>query len=313
MSSEIQPQTNNLEKNTHSSHFKHNIERVWIIMRNFCILSALNSKAYFPPIITKGQDTWTIGNEFEGRFFGTLFKGKVIKVINLPHKKQIKWELIISHNYISKINLKLFKVSRDDSSIILWKNKFNSPLKDKNCKDGFLEKEHWEDLTEKINKLLLDTPLDLYQYEATVISTKLDNIWEYIIDCSKMKEIAPKSLCEELNLFDKKAGDECTCYYKDHTCYFTVKILNLDCRKDWNKRILAYEVLGGKPNLPKQKVVIHVTQINNNDCHFSMLHSFLENVPNEMLTGLSKEKKYIFSCLKNKLEKIEGEKENKKV
>ena len=54
MSSEIQPQTNNLEKNTHSSHFKHNIERVWIIMRNFCILSALNSKAYFPPIITKG-------------------------------------------------------------------------------------------------------------------------------------------------------------------------------------------------------------------------------------------------------------------
>ena len=299
----------NFDKNIHSFHFFHNLERVWPLTRNFCFLSALNSKNHFPPIITKGQDTWTIGNEFEGRFFGTIFKGKVLKVINLPHIKQIKWELLISHHFVAKINLKLFKVSRDDTTIIIWKNKYNYPIKDKNSKDGLIEKEDWDNLVNKIDKVLKETPLDLYQYEATIISAKMEEIWTYVLNCAKMKEIAPKSLCEELDLNDKKTGDKCRCYYKEHTCYFDIKIINLDCRKGWNKWILVYEVMNGEPKLPRQKVIIHLTQINNNDCHFSMLHSFLDFVSNEMLKCLSIEKKYIFSCLKNKLEKKENKNE----
>ena len=81
-------------------------------MRKFWLLSALNSKTHFPTIITKGHDIWTIANEFEGRFFELSLKKSY--QINIFHYKQIKWELIINHTFTSKIDLKWFKVSRDD-------------------------------------------------------------------------------------------------------------------------------------------------------------------------------------------------------
>ena len=68
--------------------FKHSIERLWVILRDVDATGLLLSHHYFPAIITKGQDTWSLGTEFFGKVigFGEFF-AKCVKVVNFPQWK----------------------------------------------------------------------------------------------------------------------------------------------------------------------------------------------------------------------------------
>ena len=105
-----------------SYHFKPDIERVWLIVKNFDLLSLIKNKGHYPCVSTKGQDTWKIGNEFKGNLFSIFpFIARVEKSINLPELKKIKWLCYLYKKGYFYIKFELFKVTEDNTTIILWK------------------------------------------------------------------------------------------------------------------------------------------------------------------------------------------------
>lgn len=75
-------------------HFKQDIERVWLIMRCFELLSIIKNNGHYPCLIIKGQDTWKIGNQFKGNILGKyIFIGKVNKCVNLPEMEKNRMDI----------------------------------------------------------------------------------------------------------------------------------------------------------------------------------------------------------------------------
>jgi hypothetical protein len=110
-----------------SYHLHHNIDRVWLVARNFLRISIINGRKHFPPIVTKGKDSFTTGNEFEGRIFGILpYIGKVIKVLNYSQLRKITWELNTSLNEKIIIKSIVYQVTKDNTSLLRIKTKYNS-------------------------------------------------------------------------------------------------------------------------------------------------------------------------------------------
>ena len=102
-------------------HFKQDIERVWLFLRSFEFICLLSNEGHYPCINIKGKDTWKIGNTFKGNLYNIYpFVARVEKVLNFPEMKEIKWLFnnIIDNNYY-EIKLNLFKVTEDNSTVVL--------------------------------------------------------------------------------------------------------------------------------------------------------------------------------------------------
>ena len=108
-----------------SYHYKPDIERVWLIIRNFDLLSLIKNKGHGPCILTKGQITWEVGSEFKGNLLGDFsFTARVEENENLPEIKKIKWLVKLQNKSYIMIKIELFKVTEDNSCVLFWKIKF---------------------------------------------------------------------------------------------------------------------------------------------------------------------------------------------
>ena len=73
-------------------HFKQDIERIWMLLRDFEFISLLGNEGQFPCINIKGKGTWKVGNTFKGNLYKIFpYIGRVEKMLNLPEMKSIKW------------------------------------------------------------------------------------------------------------------------------------------------------------------------------------------------------------------------------
>ena len=120
-------------------HFKQDIERVWMLLRDFEFISLLGNEGQFPCINIKGKGTWKVGNTFKGNLYKIFpYIGRVEKMLNLPEMKSIKWLFNdINDGDYFEIKMNLFKVNEDNSTVALrtirfQKKEINNELKEKN-------------------------------------------------------------------------------------------------------------------------------------------------------------------------------------
>ena len=287
-------------------HFSHNIERVWIIARDFQKMLFLNKWENFAPIIIKGINTYQEGNEFYGKIFGKLtFYAKVKKYFSILQFKQISWEInyiIKNKNYYSKLTEKLYKVTENDSCVFLFKYKGNKKITE------ILEKIKPVNLTlnvifNKINEILCNSTINLFQYEGGVISAKMDDIWEFVLNTTKLQKIAPLLFLDgEIDLNKINEGEEIQTFYDNHKKYLFIKCKLKEKRDNWNKWFIIFNIFSGNPKIPEQELVIELTKINNNDCQLVLFTKFLEPEINENIQKISQNKKYIINSIKDYLE-----------
>ena len=110
-------------------HFNHNIERVWNSLRDFESLLMTNNLKHYPCIIKKGANTWSVGNIFEGKFFGLYeFHAKVLKEKSFPEFKKIERIFFLENGEIFKVKFNLYKVTDDDSCVLNVVNKYVSKM-----------------------------------------------------------------------------------------------------------------------------------------------------------------------------------------
>ena len=308
MSSESSNQKDELLSFEFTKTLDHIIERVWYVLRDASISTALFPNESCPLIVQPGNNTWTVNNEFYGQVssFGD-FVGKCLKVKNFPQMKKIRWEIHPKDKELFTFHFQyqLFKITEKDSTVLLWKITFLH-------KEGYYEckKEEekltkmWEEYTKNINCVLNSSPMNLFQFEAGVITASMKSIWEFITDLSKLKKIAPLIPldCEDCCNLASTPGTVKKITRDNGQNYFYIKTLKSDRRPNWNKWVVIFQMYGGEPKIPMQTVVITLTKINYEECHIASFHEFKEPASLEYLKKLSDAKKYVIASIKDYLE-----------
>ena len=285
-----------------SSHIPHSISRVWFIVRDASIVSLLSSTIHFPLIVKEGKNTWNIESEFQGKHKDFEYTGKCIKVRNFPQYKKIAWEIQIQNKKIFIVQYSLYQVLNDNSTVILYKIKFQEKEIYDKWKQIF-KTEHeneFQSLVDKINITLSDSSLFLFQYEGGVIQSSMDNIWNYIHNMDLLKKAVPGHKYEieyEGNKLEPNIGNIIKITYDNKKKFYLCKTTILNKQENWNKWAFGFEAFYGQPKIPYQKCIITLTKVNKNEVHLAFYHEFKEAVDNNKIAQLSKEKKHFIKSL----------------
>lgn len=281
-------------------HFKQDIERIWIIIKNFEFLCLMNDKEHYPCIIIKGQNTWDIGNKFIGNIFGKYpFIAKVIKALNLPEKKKINWLFNIHNEQYILIKMELLKVTEDNTSIILSKIKFES-IQLKNEVQEIFDKKNKNNLFKIIEELLEKEPINLIKYESCIISAKMEDIWNLILDFNQLTAIAPNNnFLPDINIKNLEIGvkTEASIFCNNEVKKFFITLKYKDERPGWNKWLFICENSG--QNISRFTLLFQLTKINEIECQLTLITKFHEPIDNNKFNKISENKKYLLLSLKD--------------
>ena len=288
-------------------HFKQDIERVWMVIKNFDILSLIQNQGHYPCVSIKGEDTWTIGNTFKGNFFGIYpFTAKVQKSINFPESKKIKWLFHIKDHGYSSLKLELFKLTEDDSTVVWRKGKYEDEDFKKGLEELLNDNEGLSGLYEFIEKYLEEKAINLLKYESGIISGKMEDIWNFVLDFNNFNAIAPNNkFLPNINIKEMKVGEKInsSVFFGDKIKDVEIFLKNREAKEGWNKWIILCEISGKGPNkIQRQTILLQLTKINEEECQLALITKYHEPVNNEEFQELSKKKKYLLISLKDYFE-----------
>jgi hypothetical protein len=292
--------------NVHNTyHFKQDIERVWAIIKHLELLSIINCKGHYPIVHIKGKDTWKPGNIFKGNLSGIYpFVAKVMKCINFPEKKKIDLVFYLKKGYYFNIKIELYKVTEDNSTVLLNQVKFEK-LELKEEIQIFLKNNEIKTL-EKIENILEKEPINLLKYESGIISGKMEDIWNFVLDFTKIMAIAPNNnFIPNIDIKSLKVGEkrEVSVFQNDQIRYYDITLKCREERPGWNKWLIFCEGSGGRPTkISKHSFLLQLTKINNNECQLSLLTKYHEPIDNNEFKELSESKKYLLLSLKDYFE-----------
>ena len=281
-------------------HFKQDIERIYSIIKNFEILCLLNGKNHYPCIIIKGQTTWDIGNQFIGNIFGKYpFVAKVNKSINLPEMKKIEWLFNIHNGEYFIIRMELLKVTEDNTCIVLNKIKFESlPLK--NEAQEIFDKNNKKNLFKIIEEFLETEPINLLKYESCIISAKMEDIWNLILDFNQLTAIAPNNnFLPNINIKELEIGvkTETSIFKNNEVEKFFITLKYKDERPGWNKWLFICECSG--ENISRAIFLFQLTKINETECQLTLITKFNDPIDNNKFNKISENKQYLLLSLKD--------------
>ena len=284
-------------------HFKQDIDRVWLIIRNFDLLTLINNKGHYPCVPTKGNDTWKVGNEFKGNLCGTFpFLARVEKNVNLPEIKKIKWLFNIQNNNFIMIKFELFKNTEDNTCVLFCTTKSENNGLQKMLEQKFREMQ-LNELLLKVEELLESEPINLFQYESGIINAKMEDIWKIVTDFNKLTAIAPNNKClPNINISNMKQGEKVISSIVDNNDVDEVEItlLQKEDRKGWNKWIciiLISSVMTKKH--PKHCLLFQLTKINENECQLTFISKYHEPIETKRFRDISNKKKYLLLSIKD--------------
>ena len=286
-------------------HFKHDIERVWFILKNYEMFSFMSNEGHYPCVYIKGKDTWKVGNIFKGNSFKFCpFVAKVTKCVNLPETKEIKWLFhLIQEKCIFSLKYHFYKICEDNSSVVLLDMKSEKELT--NLRDKINEMFSIKRF-KFIDDLLENETISLLKYESGIIQGKMEDIYDVISDSNKCSLIAPNnSIIPNCSLKDLKIGEKkkVSIIKNGNINTFDIILRSKEINPGWNKWNIAVEVSGGEPKkVPNHCILFQLTKINNEECQLILLTKFHEPINSHDFNEYTMEKKYIIMSIKDYFE-----------
>lgn len=284
-----------------TSHLKPDIERVWLLVQKLDILLLIHNQGHYPLILTKGSDTKKIGNQFQGNLFGHFpFIAKVNKNSEYPEFKKIEWLFFLKNKNYMSIKMELLKVTEDNSTTLLEKVKFETQELFSELNKYFFPNK--TQLFSIIEKILENEPINLVIYESGLINGKMEDIWEFITDFSKLSIVAPNNCFpSNINLKKLEKGQKETYFIrtKKELKEFT---LELECKEEkpgWNKWLIVSDIYSKNSNFKEGSLFIQLTKINNNLCQLTIIQKNFQAKNAEEFREISKDFKYIIISIKD--------------
>jgi hypothetical protein len=286
----------------------HNISRLWYIIRDANLTTLLCPDFFLPLIITKGKDAWGIGTEFQGRTSSSIpFIGKCTKYKSFAQIKKLSWLVYLPHSKLNPFYYEytLYKVTEDDSSVLLITIRATNIDELNRLEVFFTKKNFFEIVLQRINILMNQSCLNLFQFEGVVIESNMEIIWKFLTHLDQLKKIAPSIPFDgesDNQVIPDTIGNESLLYLHNHTSYVRIKTIKYDTRNNWDKWVVLFRVVESHPVIPKHETLITVNKINKDECHVSWFHDFKEPAAYDFLKVLSSQKKYILQMLQDYLE-----------
>ena len=295
-------------------YFKQNIERIWDSIKTLDFLFSINNSEHYPFNIKKGSNTWDIGNIFEGKIFDMYeTNSKVIKQkINLEIKKT-EWIFFLGNGEIFTLKMNLFKVTEDNSTVLNMITKYN-PSYGESIIKKIKEKINDINFTKNIEDILKKDPVFLYQYESGIIQGNMEEIWDILIDYSKLALIAPNNKCfAPVHINNLKIGDitNIPMKIKNVEGFLEIKLDLKENKIGYNDWAFGYSILGGEPfKTAKQTFFVKLTRINKHETQLCIFTRIYDKIPMEMCKCLSQQKKYVISSIKDYFENFSAFNDN---
>lgn len=304
----IQNQSPTYNELEYSFSVPHSISRLWYIIRDANLIVLLCPDFFVPLITTKGRETWGIGTEFLGQTtISTTFTGKCVKYKSFPQIKKLSWyvQIMKDPQKCFYYDYTLYKVTENDSSVLLITIKAQHVEILSRLEVFFAKKNFFSIILDRINLLMDQSSLSLFQFEGVVIDSDMESIWKFLTHFDILKKIAPLIPLDgdcKTQIIPQKVGEESLIYYNNHKGFVKIKTIKFNKRENWNKWIIMFTIMESNPVIPKHEVLITVNKINEDECHISWFHDFKEPAPYELLQKLSEIKKYILQLLQDFLE-----------
>ena len=286
-------------------HFKQDIERVWMLLKNFELLSLFGNEGQYPCINLKGKDTWKVGNIFKGNLYKIFpFIARVEKSNNLPEMKYITWLFNnINEDDYFEIKMELFKVNEDNSTIALRTIKFQKKEISMEVKNRIFD---IIKIFKNIENLLENESINLLRYESGIIKGKMQDIYDILTDSNKISAIAPNNdIMPNFNLKDLKIGEKRKVSIIRENFIQSADIV-LKCRDinpSWNKWLLVLEISGGEPKkIQKHISLFQLTKINKYECQLIMMTKYDEPINCKEFHKFIEKKKYLIMSIKEYFE-----------
>lgn len=283
--------------------FSQPIERVWTLIQNLQLLGSLSASNSFPVFAKPTRKTpLGVGSIYEGTIMGiTKFTATCTKCKSSPFKKTIQWHFEYQNEQReNNLKITLYNNTSTTGTVLYWKEEF--PLcyfMGKNI-DQFLtlKNENTFVILEKVQKILTESSINLFQFEGCVIPGTMNDIWSYILDVNKLKKIAPL-MCFDVETVSDPAGHigSTVKVYNEQERYFYMKIEKIDMKRYKNKWMMLIGCYAGTDRIPLQKMVINLVKINNEECYLSMFNELKEPASIERIRDISFKKKYLLANL----------------
>ena len=286
----------------------HNISRLWYIIRDAKLTTLLCPDFFLPLIVTKGKDSWGVGTEFQGQTSSSIpFLGKCMKYKSFAQIKKLSWLVQLPNSKFKPFYYEytLYKVTEDDSSVLLITIRADNIEELTRLEMFFTKKNFFEIVLDRINILMNQSCLNLFQFEGVVIESNMESIWKFLMHLDQLKKIAPSIPFDgesDNQVIPDTIGNESLLYLHNHTSYIRIKTIKYDKRMNWDKWVVLFRVIESNPVIPKHETLITVNKINKDECHVSWFHDFKEPATYDFLKLLSSQKKYILQMIQDYLE-----------
>lgn len=287
--------------------FSEPIDRVWSLLRDLKLVTSLSASNTYPVIPTSSNDiTWTVDSIFEGNIMGvSTFVAKCVKMKTSLIKKTIKWHFTYSDKKENYLKISLYLNTSNNGTILYWREDFPpSYFQGERIPDIKLNNENSMLMISKIQKILKESSVDLFQFEGCVIRGDMNDVWSFVIEPQQLKKIAPL-YCYDAEVIGDKVGcvgSVVKMYIDTKEKFYYTKIEKIDMKKYRNKWLIKLSCFGGTMKSPIHEVTVNIIRINQEEIYISLFHEFKEPVTQQKIKQLSQRKRYVLENLKDFIE-----------
>lgn len=238
------------------------------------------------------------GNEITINWSGNaIFSFRVDNTVNMPYFKTFRHKSISAPASFCPFDhtFSFFWNSTDKVTVF----KFTSFLKDVENKSSITNyiMENKDSMCLSTENYLMKTLTNLEENESISINRSIEEVWTFISDVSNQVYFYPNSQSIKV---EKLSEDRIVICDEDSKNRMTFHVQKTEFNND--KKQMELELVEANVSLPKQKIMLNLVRMDDNQCFVIFKHIILEFIPFDILMSYSSQKKKLLRKVKDMIE-----------
>jgi hypothetical protein len=290
--------------------FEENIDKLWIYLRD---LSAETSNIDFLDNFKyiKGDNTWTVGNEFSMYWVGVCnldIKCKSIKVDRMKKKIRWKFKMDIGIDYYKQITL--YRITQNNktlvkSSVYIIEEK-NNLIDIRQSLNYYIDLN--SDILKKQSKYLQNIKKDQFSFGSCIVNKNYLKVWNNLNDFKKIYELSPH-IGEKMEFRGQsnKVGSFIRFYDENTKQTVFQKVTAYDMSENKTHWLIRFESIGINFHNNPKIIEFKLVRIKEDKSQISFLHQFAYDTSPDFMNDFNTKKKETIKKIKEYIENNDSE------
>ena len=290
--------------------FDENIDKLWLYLRDLHAetlnIDYLDNFKYM-----KGDNTWTIGNEFSMNWVGLCsleIKCKSIKVDRMKKKIRWKFKMDIGIDYYKQMTL--YRITQNNKTLVKISvytiEEANNFVDVRQSLNYYINLN--SDILNKQSKYLQNIKRDIISFDSTIVNKNYLKVWKYLHDLEKINGFSPHVGAKmELKGQINKVGSFIKFYDEYAKQIVFLKVSAYDNSEDRIQWLMRFDTIGTNfHNIPK-RTEFKLIRINEDKTQISFFHQFSFNTDKNFMNEYAIKKKETIKKIKEYIENNDNE------